>query len=75
MYGLLIPVLFFIAFIGIFNLYIVEKICIFYYYQAPPSYNEKLNLRVVKLLNKAPIFMFSLAYWALGNRQIFFDVA
>lgn len=74
MYGLLIPILFFITFLGILNMYIVEKICLFYFYQAPPSYNEKLNFRVIKLLSLAPKFMFILAYWALGNRQIFFDV-
>ena len=68
MYGLMIPILFFIALLGILNMYIVERIALFYYYQAPPFYSEKLNYQVIKLLNKAPIFMFLLGYWALGNR-------
>jgi len=73
MYGLLIPVLFIIVLLGILNMYIVERIALFYYYRSPPFYSEKLNYRVIKLINKAPLFMFLLGYWALGNRQIFFE--
>ena len=54
-------------------MYIVERICMFYYYQSPPSYDDKLSRAVLSLLNKAPIGMFALGYWALGNRQIFFN--
>jgi hypothetical protein len=38
-------------------------------------YDEKLNKRAIKLLKMAPVFMFFLGYWALGNRQIFFNEA
>ena len=44
-----------------------------YYYRQPPSYDEKLNKRAIKVLKFAPVFMFLLGYWALGNRQIFFN--
>ena len=59
--------------IGILNMYIVERYCMFYYYQSPPSYDEKLSNAALKMINRAPIFMFALGYWALGNRQIFFN--
>jgi len=72
-YGLFIPMLFITTTIGILNMYIVERICMFYYYQSPPSYDDKLSRAVLSLLNKAPIAMFALGYWALGNRQIFFN--
>ena len=32
MYGLMIPILFFIVFIGILNMFIVERIALFYFY-------------------------------------------
>ena len=67
-YGLFVPMLFITTTIGILNMYIVERICMFYYYQTPPSYDEKLSYHALKLLNRAPIFMFALGYWALGNR-------
>jgi len=38
-------------------------------------YDEKLNKRAIGLLKVAPCFMFFLGYWALGNRQIFFNEA
>ena len=68
MYGLFLPILFPVTCIGILNMYIVERYCLFYYYQAPPSYDEKLNKRALSLLTSAPVFMFIMGYWALGNR-------
>ena len=63
-YGLFVPMLFITTTIGIFNIYIVERICMFYYYQSPPSYDEKLSQEALKILNKAPLFMF---FWILGS--------
>jgi hypothetical protein len=42
-YGLFVPMLFITTTIGILNMYIVERFCMFYYYQSPPSYDEKLS--------------------------------
>jgi len=42
MYGLFIPVLFPIAAFGIFNMYMVEKFALLYYYRKPPMYDDKL---------------------------------
>ena len=37
-------------------------------------YDEKLIKKALKILHLAPIYMFTMAYWALGNKQIFFNV-
>lgn len=71
MYGLFIPVMWPICAIGIFNMYVVERWALAYYYRQPPLFDEKLNKRAIDLLQGAPFFMFFMAYWALGNPQIF----
>ena len=72
-YGLFVPFLFITSTIGVINMYIVERICMYYFYQYPPSYDDKLSRKALTLLNKAPIVMFAFGYWAIGNRQIFFN--
>jgi hypothetical protein len=42
MYGSFLPILFPIVCLGIGNLYIVENLCIHYWYRKPPMYDEKL---------------------------------
>lgn len=73
MYGMNIPLLFPIAMFGIFNMYVVERVCLAYYYRQPPMYDQKLNDDVLSILRFAPLFMFVLGYWQIGNRQMFFN--
>jgi len=73
LYGMFIPVLFPIALFGIFNIYVVERMTLAWFYRQPPSFDGKLNDAAIAVLKLAPIGMFTLGYWALGNRQIFFD--
>ena len=73
MYGMFIPLLFLTTLFGIFNMYVVERLCLAYYYKQPPLYDAKLNLAAIKILKGAPILMFALGYWFLSNRQIFFN--
>lgn len=72
-HGLAVPTLFPIAMLSILNNYIVEKLCFAYYYQKPPMYDNKFNIRVITILKLAPITMLMNAYWLLGNRQMFFN--
>lgn len=74
-YGMFLPVLFPICLFGLINMYVTERLCMAYYYRQPPMYDEKLNKRAIRILKLAPVFMFFLGYWALGNRQIFFNEA
>tara|TARA_B110000285_G_C15086396_1_gene596447 strand:+ start:917 stop:1114 length:198 start_codon:yes stop_codon:yes gene_type:complete len=63
-----LPILFPIALIGIINMYIVERITLAWFYRQPPSFDGKLNDAAIKILSLAPVSMFILGYWALGNR-------
>lgn len=71
MYGMFIPILFPIAAFGIANMYITEKISLIYIYREPPMYDETLNKKALEILKKAPIMMFVMGYWAMGNTAIF----
>jgi len=73
MYGLFIPILFPIAAFGIFNMYMVEKFALLYYYRKPPMYDDKLQNDALDVLKYAPVAMFVMGYWALGNTAIFFN--
>jgi len=68
MYGMFVPLLFPIALFGIFNMYVVERLCLAYYYRKPPMYDHELNTQVLGFLRYAPLLMFLLGYWAVGNR-------
>ena len=70
-----IPILFPIALVGIINMYIVERITLAWFYRQPPSFDGKLNDAAIRILSFAPLGMFILGYWALGNRQIFYGEA
>ena len=72
-YGLFVPAIFITTTIGVLNMYIVERMCMHYWYQYPSSYDDKLSRKALSLLSKAPLVMFAFGYWALGNRQIFFN--
>ena len=74
MFGLFIPILFLTTAFGIFNMYVVEKYCLAYYYKKPPTYDRKINLRAIKIAKAAPILMLLFGYWALSNQQIFFNI-
>lgn len=71
MYGLAIPLLFPIAMLFFIILYVVEKLCLTYYYKKPPMFDEKLNESAIATLKWAPVFMMLFGYWTMGNRQIF----
>ena len=71
MYGMFIPILFLCATIGIGNMYLTEKFALTYLHRRPPMYDETLNVNAFKILKLAPIFMFALGYWAIGNTAIF----
>ena len=69
-----IPILFPITLFGIFNMYVNERLLLAYYYKQPPMYDLELHKSALAHLKFAPTLMFLLGYWALGNRQIFYDV-
>ena len=63
--------LFPIALFGIFNIYVIERLQFAYFYREPPTFDNKLNDRALKLLFYAPLLMIINGYWLLTNRQMF----
>lgn len=68
MYGLAIPLLFPIALICFVIMYMVERLCLTYFYKKPPMFDEKLNESALGMLKWAPVFMMLFGYWTMGNR-------
>lgn len=75
MYGMFIPMLFPVATFGIANMYICEKLALTYLHKRPPMYDDSLNSRALAILKFAPIFMFMLGFWAIGNTAIFSNMS
>ena len=68
MYGMLLPILFPIALFAFVNLYVNERLLLAYYYQQPPIYDDELIRSSITIMKGAPVLMFLMGYWALGNR-------
>lgn len=71
MYGTILPILYPLAAFTFFNYYAVDKFLITYYYQRPPVYDDKLNMRALELMKWAPVICMFFGYWFMGNMQIF----
>jgi len=50
MYGLMLPIFWPIALIGIFNMFVVERMTLAYYFRQPPMFDASLNQRAIDLL-------------------------
>ena len=70
MYGIGIPVLFPIAAIALFVLYMVEKSMIYFSYRQPPLYDDLLNNNALSILTWAPMVFLGFGYWMLSNHQL-----
>lgn len=67
-HGIAFPVLFPISLFGLFNNFLVERVCLAYYYKQPPLLDNKLNLFSLNTLRIAPLCLLCCGYWTLGNR-------
>ena len=61
------PLLFPVAAASLGTLFMLEKFMLYYVYQAPPAYDEKLNNSVLNVMAFAPLFLLSFGYWILTN--------
>lgn len=75
LYGMGIPILFPIAALTYFNLYTLERLATTYFYQLPPTFDDKLTKNAVKIIRFAPLVYLFFGYWMLSNKQIFTDMA
>ena len=70
-YGCAMPPLYFIACIAFVILYINERLLVCYYYREPPAFDEKMTMLTLDLVRYIPYVMLPMAFWQLGNRQIY----
>lgn len=70
MYGFGLPLLFPIALLTFIILYFVEKSMLYWSYQMPPMYDERLNDDVLAKLQWAPAFFLIFGYWMLSSNQL-----
>ena len=70
MFGFGIPLLFPIATATIFILYRVEKYMMYYFYQLPPMYDDKITNEILHTMRMAPALYFVCGYWMLTNQQL-----
>lgn len=68
MYGMMIPMLFPVALFAFINIYVNERLLLAYYYKQPPMYDMELHLVALRRIKLAPILMYLIGYWAVGNR-------
>ena len=70
-YGTAMPYLYATALLAFVVLYVNERLLVCYYYREPPAFDEKMTLMTLELSKYVPLMMLPVAFWQLGNRQIF----
>jgi hypothetical protein len=75
MYGVGLPIMYPIAALSMFILYSVDRLCIAYFYDHPPSLNDDLTKNFIRLIKYCIIFHLAFGYWMLSNKQIFANIA
>lgn len=74
MYGVGLPILYPIAAFTYFNLYTLERLLVAYFYQLPPTFDDKMTKNAVSILRWASVLHLFFGYWMLSNKQIFQNV-
>ena len=68
MYGLGMPILFPIAAWTYFVLFSVERLLVAYFYQLPPTFDDKLTKNSLKILRWGAVLHLFFGYWMLSNK-------
>ena len=71
MFGSGIPILFPIALLGIIIEYLVERLCLAYFYKKSEYYHRRVNVFTVGILYYAPFIYCMIGFWMYGNKQLF----
>ncbi len=71
MYGIGQPVLFPIALVSYFILFSIERVLIAYFYQQPPTFDEKMTKNALGIMRWAVLFYLFFGYWQLSSQVIF----
>lgn len=70
MYGTAMPILFPVAALSFLIIYVQEVYMLYYVYKAPPTYDEDLNKKVVKMILHAPPFLLAFGFWQLTSQHL-----
>jgi hypothetical protein len=73
-YGTAIPFLWLISMLGYTVYWFNERKLIFNYYRAPPAYDIEITETAFFIISISPFFSLPIAFWQLGNRQIFDNI-
>jgi len=71
MYGLGIPLLFFVATMTYMVLWTIERIMVCYVCTLPPSFDQSLNKNSLSILKWAVLFYLAFGYWMVDAPRIF----
>jgi len=74
MYGLGMPILFPIAALTYFNLFVLERLLVAYFCQLPPTLDDKLTKSALGIARWGAVLHLFVGYWMLSNKQIFANI-
>lgn len=67
MYGMAMPLLFPLAALRFFNLWVCERIRVAYLVKLPPALDDELTNSCIRMLKYAPLLLVCNGYWMLSN--------
>jgi hypothetical protein len=68
MYGMGMPILFVIAAFTYFNLMTIERLAVAYFYQLPPTFDDKLTKNALGILKWGAVLHLFFGYWMISNK-------
>lgn len=72
MWGISMPIFFPLCAVGLWILYVTDRLRMAYYYKQPPLYSSRMTILVNKvLIYSAPFFMLIFGFWNFTNQRIF----
>lgn len=74
MYGMGMPIMFFMAMVIISNQRLAERVQVAYMHKQPPAMDNALSNSVLSILKYAPLCLLFNGWWLLDNKQFFDNV-
>ena len=68
MYGMAIPMMIPVTFLGLISIYVNERILLAYFYQKPTCLDSEIEKMSYSFFSFAPVPMFIIGYWCMSNR-------
>ena len=71
MFGPGLPILYPTWLFGLIILWVIERLCMAYYYKQPPMYDDLLSNNAINLLRYSILLQMAFGYWMFSNKQMF----